>query len=250
VNPFILANLQGTDSRLLRVLQDMTDRINVLSRDLESIQSAPSVEGAKKESPIEGLISLPSPSGNGFIRVNQDGVIASYTSPGSMAGVSRSILHAFDNVGNVGTGLQTLRSFPLPINSLRTNGDYFKARFGGVVGSNDDNKRIAFSYDGTALLDTGLVDWDGFGYVLEVTVIRADSTHVNTLTSIILGNVNIDSAGGIASNGAKLEVASSNNLVVANLNSNPTILLLQGESATATNSNVNNNIAIVDITNF
>lgn len=172
-----------------------------------------------------------------------------FPNDGYISGTPKNVCSDF-GTGNVGTGLDALFTFSFPATSLRKNKDNFRAFLCGAFGSNDDNKRLTVDFGGTNLVDTGLVDIDGFGYLVTVFGIRVDSTHINLETTIMMGNVNIDSAGGIASAGMKVISANANFLAVNDMDTNSNDLVLKGESATATNDNVTCNIAIIDLVRF
>jgi hypothetical protein len=142
-------------------------------------------------------------------------------------------------VGNTGTGLQTLFSFSFPAKSLRSNDDWFRSTVAGFFGTNDDNKRLAMGLDTNTLWDTGLIDIDGNGFLLDTLARRTDSTHVHVTTSIQIGLLNIDSGGGIISGGTKWTVVFNGAVVVQNMDTGSANgFVVTGESATATNNNV------------
>lgn len=166
-----------------------------------------------------------------------------------ITGVPKNIVAAV-GAGNVGTGLDTLFSFTFPATSLKQDFANFRATFAGVVGSNDDNKRLTVDFGGTQLMDTGLVDIDAWGFLLTVFGMRFDATHIGLQTTLNWGNINIDSAGGIASNGIKLFSTNAHSLVVNNMDTASNDLIIKGESATATNNNVFNSFALIDLVRF
>lgn len=91
-----MPNLPGIDPQVRRVMQDMTDRINFLTGELDRVKgiamsASPGVDAARKETPGEGIVIIPSPAGDGFIRVNKDGVIVSYTNPTIVPGMHRNL---------------------------------------------------------------------------------------------------------------------------------------------------------------
>lgn len=153
--------------------------------------------------------------------------------------------------GNVGLGLDVLFTFPFPAKSFNKNGANFRIVAAGAFGSNDDNKRIAVGFDAATLMDTGLVDIDAWGWLLTLYGWRVDATHVSIETTIIMGNVNIDSAGGAVSNGAKIFSTNTNFLTVNNMDTGADIgFLITGESAAAVDNNVTCNIVLIDLVRF
>src|SRR5262245_53741987 len=151
----------------------------------------------------------------------------------------RRIGFNFASTGNVGTGLDSLHSFTQPLGSLATNGDELICKFGGFFANNDDDKRLVFNYDGNVILDTSLLDIDNFGWWCEMLVGRVTSTSVNIAITLNLGQVLTNSTPAlVGTTPGSMIVRNSSGLAVANLNSNNVTILVQGESATATNNNV------------
>src|SRR5262245_28344898 len=49
--------------------------------------------------------------------------------------------------GTVGTGLDNLHSFSLPAGSLASDGDFVEFIYGGILATNDNQKRIVLKLD-------------------------------------------------------------------------------------------------------
>ena len=146
--------------------------------------------------------------------------------------------------GNVGTGLDTLRSISIVAATLATDGDFFEVYFGGFFASNDDDKRLFCSFGGTTVFDTTLVDFDGGDWYVHMTFIRVGSTTVRVVGFALQQSLN-NLGGAAGGNGA---VGAVNiDVAVSNLTSNANTLLLQGESATATNDNVVCNLSKIEV---
>src|SRR5688572_5505813 len=141
-------------------------------------------------------------------------------------GVPKNVLSGGNFVGNVGTGLDTLRSFTFPAKSLRAVNDSFKALLGGGFGTNDDNKRIQLTFGGVLLFDTTLLDFDGQGWRWELTVVRLSTTLINACLSMSTGNFRIDSGGAISSSGGQQITVNHNVIAINNMDTNSNILLL------------------------
>jgi hypothetical protein len=163
--------------------------------------------------------------------------------------VPKNILSSSALTNNNGTGLDTLRTFVFPAKSLKSNGDLFHAWLAGVVASNDDNKRLQLSFGGTVLFNSGLFDFDGGGWQIELLMIRVDATHVSSLVLSATGFFAIDSTLALASSGVQYNLGNANTLVVANMDTNSNTLLLECESATA-GTNVFHNVAKIELTRF
>lgn len=167
-------------------------------------------------------------------------------------GVPKNILNSFTNIGNQGTGLDTLRSFTFPAKSLAKNGDLFHAYLGGFFAGNDDNKRIQLSFGGSVLINTALIDIDGLGFLIDLLIIREDATHVTSVLGAGLAQVEATSAPALTANtiGTLISYRNSDFIAVSDMDANSNILLLEAESATATNDNIVHNIAKIELTRF
>jgi hypothetical protein len=150
----------------------------------------------------------------------------------------RCIHSSIATTGNVGGGLDTLRTITIPANSLATDGDWFDYYLAGTIAVNDNNKRFFISFSGVTLLDTGLQDLDGFGFEIYGTIARASATSINFTIKSIIGAVQVDSAFANVAAGTTGAIIRNNNAPaiggIANLTTNASDLLFQAE-ATANN---------------
>lgn len=167
-------------------------------------------------------------------------------SNGFIVGYPKCVGVDISTPGNVGTGLDSLHSFSLPAASLAANNDWVRWTAGGKFGANDDNKRLVVTFDSQSMEDTGLIDIDGQDWKFMSTLIRLSSTSVIHNTALWLGFLQFDSAGASAGTGGRF-ISRSTVLTVANLNSNNLTMLVQAESATATNDNITQNQTIVEV---
>ena len=150
-------------------------------------------------------------------------------------------------VGNVGTGLDNLHSYSLAAASLATNGDYLRVTYAGLFTANDDNKRLVITFDGQTVEDTGLIDIDGQqGWKVIVEYTRLSATSVLASAAILYGHLQFDSAGVSSGTGGRY-ISRVATLTTANLTTNAVTLLVQGESATATNDNIQQKLSIVEL---
>lgn len=150
-------------------------------------------------------------------------------------------------IGNVGTGLDSLHSFSLPANSLATNGDYLDIWYGGLLAANDNDKRIVASIDAQNYEDPGAVlDQDGGAWTLDVRIIRLSATSVRVSSMLNVAQTYIIS-GPTIQNETSYRVARNADKTVANLNSNAVTLLVQGETAVASNNDVVQNLSIIKL---
>lgn len=152
-------SLPGMDPQASRVIRDLVERINYLTLEVDRVRG--DIPGtmtfkAKKESPIPGIITIPHLSGNGFIRVNEDGVISSYTNPsslptGQVTTLFTGLSGAFAGSGTVTTNITTIRG-----GTIFGDGDYFEVIVFGRFISSANNKeiRLVLNQGGTQILCT------------------------------------------------------------------------------------------------
>ena len=167
------------------------------------------------------------------------GTLLQIRSNGQIVGFARRINIDNSVVGNVGGGLDPLHSFTVPANTLAATNDEISFEGGGPIANNANTKRVAFSFDGQITVDSGLrtvtsagasIGWKIFG-----TVIRLTATTVRINATICLGFAGVDSANTPNGFGAGGVMQTKTfDLTVANLTTNPVIMLFQAE-ATANN---------------
>lgn len=177
---------------------------------------------------------------------------------GLIIGVPKVIQNLFldaDNKGNVGTGVDDLQSFTLPLNSLAADGDFLDVDYGGFYAANNDDKRTLALFDGTTYEDGNGAPQDqdggsnnGWRFLNRIT--RKDSTHVIIQSFLAAEFIFMDSAAVLAAPGAAGYMQFNRNVVnlaVANLNNNNIVMKVQAESATATNNNIVQNISCIKL---
>lgn len=251
-NLYVIPQLPGLDNRVTRVMQDLADRFNYLTTELDRVRrmvisASPGVDAAKREHPIEGILTIPSgDSGgqDGAIRVSKDGVIVSYVNP-----IVDNIFPYVDlrTIGNVGVGLDDLHSFSLPAGSLARDGDYLLVWYGGDFAANNNNKQVVASFGGTNYEDTGSFDLDiNVGWVMPVRISRLSPTSVLVSNHFAANVLFADSAGVVGTFGAGGAFIGRSTTITGlpNLNSNATTMLVQGEGIS--NNDVIQNLSIID----
>lgn len=89
--------------------------------------------------------------------------------------------------GNVTTGETDLYTYTTPASSLGTNGDKWKAEFGGTFASTAlETLRIKLYFAGTVIFDTGALTLSlASSWTMYVTIIRVSSTVVRYMVSLI-----------------------------------------------------------------
>lgn len=168
-------------------------------------------------------------------------------------GVPKNILNSSTKTGNVGTGLDPLRSFSLLAGSLRANNDLLHFWFGGAFGINNDDKRLQVSFGGNVLLNTGQLDLDNHGWFLEGIIIRLSDTTFNFILNSNLGQILSDSVPVLSSTGSLVTARTGNAVTLSGATtfsgSNQT-LLIEAESFVAVNDNITHDIAKIELTRF
>lgn len=249
-NPYS-PSLPGMDPQTSRIIRDLADRVNYLTTELERVRGMVGIESlgvnvAKRENPIEGIINIPSPGGNGFIRVSRDGVIKSYTNPASMIGVPRCIHIDTASIGNIGTGLDQLQSFALPAGTLARDSDWLRVHYAGTFGANNDTKRIQVEFDGQVVHNRPLFSINGLSFVYDINYVRISSTNIRASFQASWGFIDRDVTPTLAGNGS---IFGQFNTAIntSNLNTTEVVLRLMGESGTATDSNVLHRKSIIEL---
>lgn len=165
--------------------------------------------------------------------------------------VPKNILSNSASVGNVGTGLDPLRSFTFPAKSLKNNNDFFHARFAMLFAANADTKRIQVSFNSVVMYNSGAFAINSNGAMLDVLVIRKTNVLFNYFVNITEGQLvttigsppaTINSSGFIGGTRPGIDA------VPANFDTNSNILLLEAESGTATNDNIVNYLTEIELT--
>lgn len=151
-------------------------------------------------------------------------------------------------VGNVGAGLDTLHSFPLPANSLRNDDDYLSVWYGGDFAANDTDKLISASFGGTSYIPNGAVDLDrSIGWAIQVRIVRLSSTSVRVSYVLAFNEISADSANVVNTfgSGGYFQAFSVDITGLPNLNTNATTMLVSGQGAA--DDDVIQNLSIIEL---
>ena len=218
--PYPLSNI--SDPHLQRVLQDMVDRQSFLEREIERLGGSIPIGMAKRESPVEGIITIPyrdHGGRDGSVRVSRDGVISSYVNP------VESLFPYTDlrTIGNITTGLDPLHSFTLPAGTLANNGDSIKVHYFGSFAANANTKRIQLNFDGTSAINLAIVQ-NGGGWDYDVTYTRS-----NPISILVSGQFTWNFATPVGGFVNTAFGSIPGGFAVANLNTTDVILLVQAE---------------------
>lgn len=190
-NLYALPTLPGTDPQSRRVMQDLVDQLNYLTGEVERLKREIPDVGARKENPQPGIISIPSFDSNGFIRVNEDGVIVSYVNPSPMllnVGLSGSY---FTDVATYQTGANTNETdFSVKIveaNTFADDGDFMLFTSRSLYAANANTKRYRIYWDSSPFFDTGTVAFNGSAQFLIGMIYRENSTTLKTAFANLVG---------------------------------------------------------------
>ena len=153
-NLYSLPSMPGTDPLMLRFFQDLVDRTNYLTTELDRVRgNIPSQLDvrAHKESPPQGIIKIPSPQGDGFIRVSKDGVIVSYANPIPAINYPRLIFTDTVDRANSGAAVTTIITIMIPPGTLKATGDFLEFVGEYVLVSAGITKIITYIFGGVNL---------------------------------------------------------------------------------------------------
>lgn len=258
-NQYSMSNLPGIDPHVRRVMQDMTDRINYLTGELDQVRSvamsaSPGIDAARKENPAEGVIAIPGQGSPGFIRVSQDGVIKGYgafpnlSANGQIIGVPYTITSRNDVVPTVGAALTVLHAVTIPPNSLASNKDFLEIIQNGTFANNTNTKRVTAAFDIITVEDTGLKDFrGGLCWQLYTLVTRVSSVLVHIIFSGWFQLVEADSVPVVSGGfGGRFITRGSASATVNNLNTTAVSITISGQGTS--NADVNQTFTAVKLT--
>lgn len=130
-NLYFPGSLPGLDPRTDRVIKDLFDRVNYLTTELGTLRardiSILPIDAARRENPQKGIITIPGSGRDGFIRVNEYGVIVSYASP-ILSGSSQQSLLFTDPTDHANSGASetTVVTVTIPSGTLKQTGDFLE----------------------------------------------------------------------------------------------------------------------------
>jgi hypothetical protein len=75
-------------------------------------------------------------------------------------------------VGNIGAGVDDLISLTVPANTLYKNGQALRVYAWGLMGADGNNKEIILKFDGTTIIDSGVLTTNNKAWFLEALILR------------------------------------------------------------------------------
>lgn len=148
-----------------REYMNLVDRVNYLTTEVDRMRNNMPDPGARKERPQPGIISIPSFGGNGFIRVNEDGVIVSYTNPPDViSGLSALGVYFIDTTVRQTAANTTETDFTVKViepNTLSTDGDFLLFFIGVNYAANANNKTYRIYFGSTQIFIVGPANFGG-----------------------------------------------------------------------------------------
>lgn len=251
-NLYSLGALPGFDPQARRTMQDLVDQLNFLTGEVGRLKERDLVVmptgAARRESPIEGTITIPyrdAGGQDGLLRVSKDGVIVSYVNP------AESIFPYVDTslVNSSGAGPDILHTYTLPANSLANDGDYLDVWYAGGFAAVNRDKAVQAQFDGTSYENGGVLDIDGStGWVLFSRIIRTSPVQVRT-SHLLLDNVIFVNSANVASSfNIGAQVITRNTLfTVSNLNTTDIIMRIRSVVTGGAAGDVFQNQSIIEL---
>lgn len=145
-------------------------------------------------------------------------------------GVPKNIFQNAASAGNIGVGLDTIRTFTIVANSLNNNQDYIDFEFLVLFATNDNDKRLQLEVDGQAQYNSALFDQDSGSALLQVRLYRFTAQVLIYRHLITWFDINRDGAGTMTGNGRMNAFANIIDLGSAKLDTTNIDVVLKGEA--------------------
>lgn len=141
------------------------------------------------------------------------------------------ITDQYTAIGNVGAGLDALRSFSLPANSLAANGDFMIIRAGGNYANTEANKQIQLTVDGQLIISFGAtIDMENGAWYVNHCLARLSATTLRSAGHDVHANIRFaDGAFVGAGPSGYFHTPRQINPTVADLNANAITIQFNGE---------------------
>lgn len=193
-----------------REYQNLVDRVNYLTMEVDRMRGGIPDPGARKENPQPGVITIPSPTGDGFIRVNSDGTIVSYTNP-SLWVAPKSIITFSGDLSTTSTTEVTLVSGVVPGGTMEIRDQIQMLVFGYSTGNPIGTFTSRIRLGGVLLAEivsTAGGTFQSYNYYGIAT--RIDSTNIRGDFSAVNNGTELDTQ----LQGAALNFAQDNTLAI------------------------------------
>lgn len=128
-NNYVPGSIPGVDPATANMIRELYQRTNTLQDRMDGMKVGMPPRGARKEKPVPGVLQLPSHAGDGFIRVNEDGVIASYQPP-TKATFCDPIFLSLTEATTTAAVETNIRQIKIPAGSHKRN-EHLAIEFGG-----------------------------------------------------------------------------------------------------------------------
>jgi hypothetical protein len=159
-NKYVVPQIPGFDPRGARVLQDFADRLNFLSIELDTFQKSIEPRLAsklQKRTVVPGIITFPYLNGDGLIRIDDNGLVTSYMTPGSPASYQSLLYTDVSNRPNSVATETLIATVPIRAGTLRKSGDFLEYVGEYDLASLGVTKTIRYKFDG---LDINANPWN------------------------------------------------------------------------------------------
>lgn len=170
-------------------------------------------------------------------------------------GMPKYIVKDFTTSGNLGAGLDSLKSYTIPAGTLKDD-DFVIGIASGKYAANDNNKRVVLAIPGVATIEDGLgaaQDIDGgggnVGWNLFYGFARRDSTTLVFFSKFSGEFISFDGAGASVVNLAFHHFNRNlDGVTVSDLDSNDLVIDVEGEGTS--NNDITQDFNVVQLTRF
>jgi hypothetical protein len=152
---------------------------------------------------------------------------------GYIVGYPKCILQNNAQIGNVGAGLDPLRSLVVPTNTMASDGDFIIVIGGGSYANTEANKQLRLTIDGQLIISFGAtIDMENGSWYAYHTLARASSTTLRSVGHDVHSNLRF-ADGAFVAGGPSGYFHTPRTLLhtVSNMNSNPLTVQFDGEGS-------------------
>lgn len=154
MNRYVPGSIPGVDPQTARLIQKLYEQDNQLKDEIDNLRKSIPDAGVQRERPVPGILTIPGNSSDGFLRVNPEGLIKSYTNPVQIGSVTPLLIEQGDSDVQVNV-VTPLYSVVIPGNSMQPN-EQIAFDFGGfVIGTPLVASTVTVICGGTTLISVG-----------------------------------------------------------------------------------------------